>query len=126
MKFTTITTFVYPLLGLMSLAPVFAAPLDVYTPRVTYPTTGTVWYVGKKYRVTWDTSNPPTDISNKKGEIHLRQDGATSEDALASGFDILLGSFEITVPHVENGDDYQIVLMGDSGDWSKKFTIKNK
>ena len=32
-----------------------------------------------------------------------------AENPLASGFDILLGRFEITVPDVADGDDYAIV-----------------
>jgi len=130
MKFTSITTFVYPVLSFLFLA-VFAAPLasrdvtDVFVPQILYPTKGTVWIVGERQHVTWNVSNPPAEITNKIGEIHLRQNGATSQSTLASNFNILLGKIEVTVPQVENGDDYQIVLFGDSGNFSPKFTIKN-
>ncbi|KAL1945505.1 hypothetical protein VTO73DRAFT_2356 [Trametes versicolor] len=43
---------------------------------------------------------------------------------LADGFDILLGRIEVTVPWVFEGDDYSVVLMGDSGNWGQEFTIK--
>jgi hypothetical protein len=36
-----------------------------------------------------------------------------------------LGTIDVTVPRVKDGDDYQIVLFGDSGNFSPKFTIKN-
>jgi len=127
MKFTTITTFVYSLLSFLFLA-VFAAPLesrDVYVPPILYPTQGTVWIVGQQQYVTWNTSNPPADITNKVGEIHLRKGGLASSSTLASNFSILLGRIGVTVPYVEDGDDYQIVLFGDSGNFSPKFTIRN-
>lgn len=62
---------------------------------------------------------------------------------LKDNFDILLGSIEITVPQVEDGDDYRIVceylsvqsllnqswtpllVFGDSGNWSPPFSIRN-
>jgi len=125
MKFTTITTFVYLLL--ISFLTVIAAPLqprDVYVPPVLYPHQGTVWIVGSQHHVIWDTSNPPAKITNKDGQIWLRKDGLTTV-LLAENFDILLGKYEITVPCVEDGNDYQIVLFGDSGNFSQEFTIKN-
>lgn len=42
---------------------------------------------------------------------------------LAENFSILLGRIEVTVPWVEDGSDYQIVLFGDSGNFSPTFTI---
>ncbi|KAK0438033.1 hypothetical protein EV421DRAFT_1738661 [Armillaria borealis] len=71
--------------------------------------------------VTWDVSNPPTDITNPIGSIKLRKDGITFL-TLASGFDILLG--EYTVPYVAESSEYILVLMGDSGNWSPEFTIR--
>jgi len=59
MKSTTITNI---LLFLSLVAFVFARPLqtrevlDVYTPRVLYPTKGTVWKVGDNQIVTWSVS----------------------------------------------------------------------
>ena len=62
---------------------------------------------------------------------------------MADGFDILLGSVEVTVPWVIDGGDYQIVcehahiylllssysyrtsVFGDSGNFSPMFTIRS-
>jgi len=124
MKFTTFTT---PLLiSFLSLA-VFAAPLeprDVYVPPITKPIAGDIWIVGECYDVKWDTSNPPAQITNTLGEIDLRRNNITFL-TLAKGFDIRLGTYKITVPQVPDGDDYQIVLFGDSGNFSPYFTIEN-
>lgn len=64
-----------------------------------------------------------------------------ADNPLATGFDILLGRFEVTVPDVADGDDYAIVcefncylrylskvliffkVFGDSGNFSPNFTI---
>ncbi|KAF8806842.1 hypothetical protein BYT27DRAFT_7101026 [Phlegmacium glaucopus] len=129
MKFTTITTFVFPLL--ISFIAVFAIPVDlesrdVYVPPILYPKQGTVWLVGEHHHVTWDTSNPPAQITNKIGQIFLRKGDLTTPVILANNFDILLGKIEITVPWVQDGDDYQVVLFGDSGNFSPKFTIKSQ
>lgn len=46
----------------------FAVPVetrDVYSPKVLYPHSGTVWYSGQRHNVTWDNSNPPQNISNR-------------------------------------------------------------
>lgn len=53
----------------------------------------------------------------------LRKDNIATPLILAEGFDIRLGRFEITVPWVVQGDDYSLVLFGDSGNWSENFTI---
>ncbi|KAJ7227733.1 hypothetical protein B0H12DRAFT_1205231 [Mycena haematopus] len=96
---------------------------DVYTPPVLYPHDGTVWYVGQRHNVTWDNSDPPVNITNKIGRIMLRKGGLTTPVILADNFSILLGRIEVTVPWVEDGSDYQIVLFGDSGNFSPDFTI---
>jgi len=61
---------------------------------------------------------------------------------LADGFNILDGQVKITVPWVDDSDDYQLVrecrgillvdatndplpVFGDSGNWSQEFTIKS-
>ncbi|EIW54310.1 uncharacterized protein TRAVEDRAFT_52018 [Trametes versicolor FP-101664 SS1] len=104
-----------------------AAPLetrDVYAPPVLYPHAGTVWYKGQTHNVTWDVSSPPVNITNKVGLIYLRKGVTSTPLILADGFDILLGRIEVTVPWVFEGDDYSVVLMGDSGNWGQEFTIK--
>jgi len=128
MKLTIITTFVYLLLT--SFLTVLAIPIDlesrdVYVPPVLYPRQGTVWLVGEHHTVVWDTSNPPVNITNKIGQILLRKADLTTPLILADKFNILLGKIEVTVPWVQDGDDYQVVLFGDSGNFSPKFTIKS-
>ncbi|KAF8734967.1 hypothetical protein AX14_002985 [Amanita brunnescens Koide BX004] len=106
---------------------VFSLPLvvrDVYDPPILNPNSATVWTVGKEYSVDWDTSNPPAQITNTIGEVYLRKGDLTDVDhPLAGNFSILLGTIRIRVPDVEPGDDYSIVLMGDSGNWSPSFRI---
>ncbi|KAI0636488.1 hypothetical protein C8Q77DRAFT_1050716 [Trametes polyzona] len=97
---------------------------DVYVPPVLYPHSGTVWYKGQVHNVTWDVSDPPVNITNKFGRIMLRKGDLSTPLILADGFDILRGRIEVTVPWVLEGDDYSVVLFGDSGDWSQKFAIK--
>jgi len=98
---------------------------DVFVPPVTYPHAGTVWYVGQTHNVTWEVNPHPVNITNSKGIIVLAKGGIEDIDhPLASGFNILLGRFEVTVPDVTPGDDYAIVLFGDSGNFSPNFTIK--
>ncbi|EIN12953.1 hypothetical protein PUNSTDRAFT_19047, partial [Punctularia strigosozonata HHB-11173 SS5] len=101
-------------------------------PPITSPTTGTVWTVGQTVTVTWDTSElpPPQNITNISGKILLGflDDGDDSEhldvdSPLAQGFNITTGSVQLTVPNVPAKDDYIIVLFGDSGNLSPKFTI---
>ncbi|THH18120.1 hypothetical protein EW146_g2817 [Bondarzewia mesenterica] len=116
-----------PLVALFSLVaatPIVLIPLDIYTPPVLDPHTGTVWTVGNQYNVTWDTSNPPAQITNRFGSsIVLRKGPLITNHTLASEFDILLGTIGITAPDVVPGDDYAVVLFGDSGNISPAFTI---
>ncbi|KAI0641153.1 hypothetical protein C8Q79DRAFT_992077 [Trametes meyenii] len=97
---------------------------DVYAPPVLYPHAGTVWYKGQRHNVTWDVSDPPVNITNKVGTIFLRKSNQITPLILEKGFDILLGRIEVTVPWVIEGNDYSVVLFGDSGNWGQDFTIK--
>ncbi|KIK52673.1 hypothetical protein GYMLUDRAFT_49816 [Collybiopsis luxurians FD-317 M1] len=112
---------------LFTLANAFPASIaqrDVYTPPITYPTSTTVWNKGEVHNVTWDTSNAPVNITDRFGSrIQLRAGGLTMPLILADEFDILLGTIPVTVPWVITGDDYQLVLFGDSGNFSPEFTI---
>ncbi|KAI0658748.1 hypothetical protein C8Q70DRAFT_933927 [Cubamyces menziesii] len=96
---------------------------DIFDPTVLYPHAGTVWYRGQTHNVTWDVSDPPVNITNKIGKIMLRKGLIPTPLILADGFDILLGRIEVTVPWVLTGDDYSIVLYGDSGNFGQQFTI---
>ncbi|KAI5834387.1 hypothetical protein K523DRAFT_230639 [Schizophyllum commune Tattone D] len=115
------------------MAPLAAVQLtgrDVVAPPITSPNASTTWNVGETVTVTWDTSDlpPESQITNKEGKIVL---GYQTEDSmhlqydnpLAQGFSITLGSYDVTVPDVEERSDYIIVLFGDSGNSSPKFTI---
>ncbi|KLO03806.1 hypothetical protein SCHPADRAFT_766579 [Schizopora paradoxa] len=105
---------------------------DVFVPKILYPHAGTVWKAGNHHNVTWDTSDAPVNITNIQGMVVFAKNGLMFtnqtgglDDPLASGFSILLGRIEIQVPEVAAGDDYQVVLFGDSGNFSPKFTITN-
>lgn len=124
-----IMTFFFAVMALFSL--VSAVPLslnrrDVWDPPVTYPTNGTVWTAGQTYNVTWDTSSEPTQVTNPEGVVYLRTGNTTLVDSpLAQGFNLTQGSVNVTIPaNVTAGDDYIIVLMGDSGNWSNQFSIQ--
>ncbi|KAF7299606.1 hypothetical protein HMN09_00966000 [Mycena chlorophos] len=109
------------LLILPFLSLVFSAPTpairDVFSPPVTYPHKGTVWKVGKRYTVTWDMAGAPEHITNNIGMIVLVKDGrmVDLDHPLAKNFPINCSHYEITVPKVKAGHDYQILVFGDSG-----------
>ncbi|KAI0926917.1 hypothetical protein AcV5_007589 [Taiwanofungus camphoratus] len=122
-KFTNVFFFLLSFFALVSAYPVIR---DVFVPPVTSPNRGTVWVVGQKYNVTWDTSHAPVNITNKIGKVVLAKNGSQDyEHPLAGNFSILLGSIEVTCPNVTTGTDYAIVLFGDSGNYSPDFTIVN-
>jgi len=110
--------------SLVSASPISATQRDVWTPAVITPTTGTTWTAGKTYTVTWDNSSPPTQITNPNGQIYLRQGDATQSSPIAQGFALSAGEVNVTVPtNVTAGDDWRVVLFGDSGNWSNVFSI---
>ncbi|KAF7795318.1 hypothetical protein EIP86_006474 [Pleurotus ostreatoroseus] len=120
----TFVLFFLAIAAVVSALPV--AVRDVYAPPITYPHAGTVWTVGQRHNVTWDTTNPPKQITNSIGQIILAKNGIEDWSApLAANFSILLGRIEVTVPDVESGTDYSLVLFGDSGNYSPEFTITN-
>ncbi|OSC98778.1 hypothetical protein PYCCODRAFT_1396376 [Trametes coccinea BRFM310] len=96
----------------------------VFTPPVTYPHAGTVWFKGQTHNVTWDTSDAPVNITNKLGRILLRKGDTITPLILQENFDILLGRIEVTVPWVLPDTDYSLVLFGDSGNFSPEFSIQ--
>ncbi|KDR82374.1 hypothetical protein GALMADRAFT_237652 [Galerina marginata CBS 339.88] len=112
---------------------VHASPLsnrDVIVPHITSPDASSVWPVGTAQTVTWDTSNFPPDsqITNPIGQVILGTNASGTfhfnfNDPLAKGFKLRDGSVKITVPDVTPGDDYLIVLFGDSGNTSPTFAI---
>ncbi|KAF5369104.1 hypothetical protein D9615_010419 [Tricholomella constricta] len=126
-SFTTTLLFaIITFLALVSSAPIDTR--DVYVPPVLYPNHRTVWRAGSTHNVTWDTSSPPAQITNKRGTIVLAKGDylVGLESPLAKGFDILNGRQEVTIPtDTKPGNDYSIVLFGDSGNNGERFTITN-
>jgi len=104
---------------------------DVWAPKVTVPDAGTNWKVGSSQTVTWDTSNPPSQVTNPVGTLllgYLNPDGSGGENLdvdhpLAQNFQLKAGSVTVTVPTVQPKDSYIVVLIGDSGNASNEFTI---
>ncbi|KAF5373573.1 hypothetical protein D9758_000962 [Tetrapyrgos nigripes] len=98
--------------------------LDVWVPNITSPTSDTVWHIGDRVNVTWDTSDAPVQISNG-ASVLLNVHGRPAEDVpkLAQDFDLRAGFVEVTVPDVSPGTDYSITLFGDSGNTGENFAI---
>ncbi|KAH9479168.1 hypothetical protein JR316_0007754 [Psilocybe cubensis] len=128
MKFTSLTTAASLLLvaftsGVSALPANTLEQRDVFVPPIVEPHAGAVWTSGQRRLVTWDISDRPVNITNKIGRIMLRRDDLTTPLILAQNFDILQGKIQVTVPLVVEGD-YQLVLFGDSGNFSPTFKIK--
>ncbi|KAI6115797.1 hypothetical protein EDD16DRAFT_654224 [Pisolithus croceorrhizus] len=125
------TTFALSLFSLVSC--VLTAPLstrDVVAPPITSPTASTVWTVGDTETVTWSTANLPTNVTNPNGMLVLGYVANNSENLmlqspLAVNLSYSAGQAQITVPNVPTGNNYIIVLFGDSGNASPQFTIIN-
>lgn len=103
----------------------------VYNPTITQPSAESVWHAGQTHHVKWSTSDMPEQAANYTGLVklgYLPADGAGGENlhwTLARDFSIAAGIVEIKLPHdLEPRKDYIIVLMGDSGNASPKFTIQ--
>ncbi|TCD66798.1 hypothetical protein EIP91_000934 [Steccherinum ochraceum] len=99
------------------------AKKDVFVPRIIEPNSSTVWKSGQTFNVTWDTSDAPAQITNRFGKVLIGFGTISTPVLLANGFDILDGSVAVKVPLVETNDNWNIVLMGDSGNFSPPFTI---
>ncbi|PFH53286.1 hypothetical protein AMATHDRAFT_187885 [Amanita thiersii Skay4041] len=104
----------------------------VYNPRIISPGANTEWVVGSTVSVTWDTSDIPSDATNTNGKVVLGYLQGNSENehlckfyTLADGFDIHQGEVHVDVPRVTPRKDYIIVLFGDSGNRSARFTISS-
>ncbi|WFD21282.1 hypothetical protein MCAP1_003543 [Malassezia caprae] len=100
----------------------------VFSPTIVYPTAGTQWKTGQKVNVTWDVSHLPKQLKHAKGTIRLGhiESGNSNEhlaNTLADNFLLRTGNVTFTVPKVEQRDDYVVVLFGDSGNHSPKFSI---
>lgn len=100
----------------------------VYDPKILYPTYKTEWKVGQRVNVTWNASDMPRQFRHLTGEIRLGhiEEGSSNEhlaNTLAKDFRMADGNVTFTVPKVDERNDYVVVLMGDSGNHSPKFTI---
>ncbi|KAG2758179.1 hypothetical protein P692DRAFT_20824264 [Suillus brevipes Sb2] len=127
-------TFTNLLLTISSLVPLaLSLPLnlrDVVDPPITSPTAGTLWHVGEKQLVTWNTDNLPANMTNPVGMLVLGYNYNNSENLmlnspLATNINYTVGQVLITVPNVVTREDYIVVLFGDSGNTSPMFTIIN-
>jgi len=126
MKLTSSNILAFGFLSFVSsviATPTVRAAQDVYVPRITSPTGGANWTVGETREVTWDASSHPVNITNKLGRVMLSKSRYITPLILADKFDILLGRVTITVPWVVDGSDYEIVLFGDSGNYSDDIII---
>ncbi|KAI9029575.1 hypothetical protein CLU79DRAFT_734698 [Phycomyces nitens] len=104
----------------------------VWNAPITSPSSGTKWRAGGTYTVKWKTTVAGMQIpegvtgSLKLGYLigsdyneHLNWD-------LGSGFALNKGAYTITLPSdLTARTTYIVVLMGDSGNASKKFTIQS-
>ncbi|KAI0349586.1 hypothetical protein OH77DRAFT_1222554 [Trametes cingulata] len=119
-------------------APAFASTFQgpktevVFRPHVTSPKAGDVWPAGSVQTVTWDTSDIPEESKNQTGLILLGyiegndiNEHLDVANPLAVNFPITAGSAQVKVPEVDERNDYVVVLFGDSGNTSPKFTITN-
>jgi len=105
----------------------------VYNPPVTAPVSKQVWYAGREEVVKWkvDQDKIPAAANNFKVTIKLGylpkngEGGYNLKWTLAKDIAITDEEAEVTLPSdLETRHDYIIVVMGDSGNRSKKFTIK--
>ncbi|KAL1950728.1 hypothetical protein VTO73DRAFT_5852 [Trametes versicolor] len=124
------------LLALAAVVPSFANPLhmrlrrDSVAPPITNPTAGTVWRAGETQMITWDVEAlHGVHPSNPLAKIYLGTVTPQGEekfmlgDPLASGFPILGGNVNLTVPSVPSGDNYFVCVFGSTRDTSAAFTI---
>ncbi|KAF9653746.1 hypothetical protein BDM02DRAFT_3265452 [Thelephora ganbajun] len=119
MKFTALFA------GIISALAVHAADsstLDVWVPPITFPTEGVNLISGQTYNFTWDASSPPPQITNPTAVIYLRQNDRTLPIILAGKVPTAQGYAPVNIPWVNTGV-YQVVLFGDSGNFSPEFNI---
>ncbi|KAI9487214.1 MAG: hypothetical protein EXX96DRAFT_70368 [Benjaminiella poitrasii] len=128
----TVTTILFFIAFVISLTSAI-----VINPKITVPNSSTKWRAGNTYVVKWKTTyndgNQDVAIPDEyKGTIklgYLEKNDPYNEhllwDDLASGFKLNAGSQSITLPSdLETKRSYIIVLMGNSGNASPKFTIQ--
>ncbi|WFD32797.1 hypothetical protein MSPP1_003848 [Malassezia sp. CBS 17886] len=100
----------------------------VYSPKITYPKEGVEWTAGHKAHVSWDSKHLPDELESAQGTVMLGYlddtPGEHLSDVLADGFRLSSGHVKFDLPsNITKRDDYIVVLLGDSGNASPKFTI---
>ncbi|OZJ03942.1 hypothetical protein BZG36_02938 [Bifiguratus adelaidae] len=117
-----------------------AVPLHkniVYLPKILVPDSHTVWHTGEQHVVVCQPLNELFQGSFRYTSRHSWHDYARSStperlnehlnQTLAQGFDLSTGNTSVTVPtDIPTRHDYIIVLFGDSGNASPRFTVVNK
>ncbi|KAF9071208.1 hypothetical protein BDP27DRAFT_534888 [Rhodocollybia butyracea] len=124
--------------------PVDITARDVYNPEITSPTSGLSGRavirrlshgmlhcsipdeLADRSSMFRNHDNIPTQVTNPRGTVLLRINGRSDvAHPLATGFDVTTSeSITFTVPVVTPATTYQIVLMGDSGNFSDEFEIQ--
>ncbi|GJF00562.1 hypothetical protein PsYK624_168550 [Phanerochaete sordida] len=94
---------------LVSAAPTNIAR-DVWDPKVTFPTTGSVLESGQTVTVTWDLSQKPAEVTNSIGRVVLNWGNIESPVILAENFPLTDGHVDIVVPRVYTRSDYSLTL----------------
>ncbi|KAF9308903.1 hypothetical protein BG003_010435 [Podila horticola] len=104
----------------------------IVNPKITSPEADVEWPAGSTQTIKWNTEH--VDNHNATGSLVL---GYLSDDIsdmsehldythpLAADFKLIDGSLDIVIPNVVTRKTYIIVLFGDSGNASPKFTITN-
>lgn len=128
-KSTTIIFFLFT--AILSLASAI-----VINPHITSPSSGTKWRAGGNFIVKWDTTyqdggNDVPIPEGYKGTIklgYLEEGDEYNEHLfwdLATDFPLNAGAQRVQLPaDLETKTSYIIVLMGNSGNASPKFTIQ--
>ncbi|KAI7855391.1 hypothetical protein BDC45DRAFT_506093 [Circinella umbellata] len=103
----------------------------VWNPEITVPKATSKWRAGETYTVKWKTTVLGEDIPDGvNGTIKLGylEEGSINEHLywdLATTFPLNSGAQTVTLPSdLETKTSYIIVVMGDSGNASPKFTIR--
>ncbi|KIP06058.1 hypothetical protein PHLGIDRAFT_24778 [Phlebiopsis gigantea 11061_1 CR5-6] len=97
---------------------------DIWDPKMTYPTTGTVWTSGQPHTVTWETADaPPSNTGEGKAHILLRSGDFKTPAVLVHDMDLRVGQANVVVSDVITGEDFSLILFGDSDNWGDTSTI---
>ncbi|KAG2224669.1 hypothetical protein INT45_007914, partial [Circinella minor] len=103
----------------------------VYNPEIISPNESSKWRAGETYTIQWSPTISGQSIPEEiKGTIMLGylEEGSMNENlhwTLAKDFQLSSGAQSITLPSdLETKTSYIIVVMGNSGNASAKFTIR--